>query len=55
MIAYLILTATLTGSAGFTIGYHVRPFTPPAPGCACRDQAETAVTDAINDHHQGTA
>ncbi|MEV0220840.1 hypothetical protein [Streptomyces sp. NPDC050704] len=38
MITYLILTATLSASAGFTLGFRMRPFTPPAPGCPCRGQ-----------------
>jgi hypothetical protein len=55
VIGYLILTATLTGSLGFTLGYRMRPFVPPAPGCPCTDRAETAVSQAINDHHRGAA
>lgn len=33
------LAALLALSAGFTIGFRTRPFTPPAPGCPCRDDA----------------
>jgi hypothetical protein len=39
VIPYLILTSTLALSTGFTIGHRMKPHTPPAPGCPCRDQA----------------
>lgn len=39
MIAYLILTNTLTAAVAFTLGFRMKPHTPPPPGCPCRDQA----------------
>jgi hypothetical protein len=43
VIPYLLLTATLAGSAGFTIGYRVRPIPRPVWACArCDDTALTA-------------
>jgi hypothetical protein len=42
VIPYLILTATLAGSAGFTIGY--RTSRPPARIWACQRCDDTALT-----------
>lgn len=39
MIAYLILTATLTAPVTFALGFRMKPFVPPAPGCPCQDRA----------------
>lgn len=52
MIAYLILTATLTASVGFTLGYRMRPFVPPAPGCPCTDRAALDAADTINQQRE---
>jgi hypothetical protein len=45
MIAALV--ATLTLAAGWTIGYRIRPHTPPAPGCPCADEAAIAADTAF--------